>query len=77
MDFIYFYKYGIRDFRGGGRSLVRESVIRVVVGVFVKMFLREIGVVCESGIIKIGGIKVKNYDFNYVLKSEIFVLDKE
>ncbi len=76
-DFTYFHKYGIRDFRGGGRSSARESAIRVAAGAFAKMLLREIGIVCESGIIKIGGIEAKNYDFNHALKSEIFALDKE
>ncbi len=76
-DFTYFHKYGIRDFRGGGRSSARESAIRVAAGAFAKMLLREIGIVCESGIIKIGGIEAKNYDFNHALESEIFALDKE
>lgn len=76
-DFTYFHKYGIRDFRGGGRSSARESAIRVAAGAFAKMLLREIGIVCESGIIKIGGIEAKNYDFNHALKSEIFALDEK
>ncbi|GAA8351409.1 chorismate synthase [Helicobacter pylori] len=76
-DFTYFHKYGIRDFKGGGRSSARESAIRVAAGAFAKMLLREIGIVCESGIMEIGGIKAKNYDFNYALKSEIFALDEE
>lgn len=46
-------------------------------GAFAKMLLREIGIVCESGIMEIGGIKAKNYDFNHALKSEIFALDEE
>ncbi|WP_104713157.1 chorismate synthase [Helicobacter cetorum] len=75
-DFTYFHKYGIRDFRGGGRSSARESAIRVAGGAFAKMLLKEIGIVCESGIVEIGGIKAKDYDFDYALKSEIFALDK-
>lgn len=40
-DFTYFMKYGIRDYRGGGRSSARETACRVAAGAIAKKFLRE------------------------------------
>src|SRR5687767_10846964 len=40
-DFTYFKKYGIRDYRGGGRSSARETVMRVAAGVIAKKYLAE------------------------------------
>ena len=74
-DFTYFHKYGLRDYRGGGRSSARESVARVAAGAFAKMILREFGVRVQSGILGIGGILAKNISFENALKSEIFSLD--
>ena len=40
-DFIYYHKYGHRDYRGGGRSSARESVARVLAGGLAKLLLRK------------------------------------
>jgi chorismate synthase len=40
-DDIYFKKYGIHDFRGGGRSSGRETLSRVIAGAFCKMLLKQ------------------------------------
>lgn len=74
-DFTYFHKYGLRDYRGGGRSSARESVARVAAGAFAKMILREFGVRVQSGILGIGGILAKNISFENAKISEIFSLD--
>lgn len=75
-DFTYHAKYGIRDYRGGGRSSARESVARVASGAFAKMLLREIGIICESGILHIGSCAGSEIDFAHARGSEIFALDK-
>ncbi|EAJ7469843.1 chorismate synthase, partial [Campylobacter jejuni] len=49
-DFTYFYKYGIRDHRGGGRSSARESVARVAGGAVAAMLLCEFGICVQSGV---------------------------
>lgn len=41
-DATYEAKYGIRDYRGGGRSSARETVIRVVAGAIAKLYLKEV-----------------------------------
>jgi chorismate synthase len=73
-DFTYFYKYGIRDYRGGGRSSARETVGRVIAGAIAKLMLNKIGIEFNSGVAYIGGIGSENWDFSNSLKSEIFSL---
>lgn len=74
-DFTYFYKYDIRDYRGGGRSSARESVARVASGAFAKLLLNEFNIKIKSGIYSIGGCECKNIDFDYAIKSDIKSLD--
>ncbi len=76
-DFTYWHKYGIRDYRGGGRSSARETAARVAAGAVAKLMLEKLGIEVESGIFKIGEVEGRDYDFAYARKSEIFALDKE
>ena len=75
-DFTYFHKYGIRDYRGGGRSSARETSARVAAGAIAKLMLKELNIKVQSGICEVGGIKSQELDFNYSAQSEIFALDK-
>ena len=76
-DFTYFAKYGLRDYRGGGRSSARETASRVAAGAIAKLMLKEVNIEINSGITSIDGIAAKNYDFKHALTSDIFALDKE
>ena len=76
-DFTYFNKYGIRDYRGGGRSSARETAARVAAGAIAKLVLNELGINVQSGICEIDGIEANNYNFSKVSESEIFALDAE
>jgi len=76
-DFTYFHKYGIRDYRGGGRSSARETAARVASGAIAKLLLNEIGVSVESGVYSIDGIEAHSVDFNFAKKSEIYCLCPE
>ena len=76
-DFTYWHKYGIRDYRGGGRSSARETASRVAVGAVAKLILRELNIIVESGVIEIGGVRAKNEDFEFARNSEIFALDRD
>lgn len=75
-DFTYFHKYGIRDYRGGGRSSARETAARVAAGAVAKLLLQSLNIKVQSGICEIAGIQAKEYDFSYVTQSEIYALDK-
>ncbi len=76
-DFTYFNKYGIRDYRGGGRSSARETAARVAAGSIAKLFLKELGIEVLSGISEIAGIEGENFDFSYAKISQIYALDRE
>jgi len=76
-DFTYFYKYGIRDYRGGGRSSARETAARVAAGAVAKMLLRELNIEIKAGVIEIGGIRASKEDFEYAKNSPLFALDEE
>ncbi len=76
-DFTYFHKYGIRDYRGGGRSSARETAARVAAGAVAKMILKEFDIKIEAGVIEIGGVRGENEDFEYARNSPLFALDKE
>ncbi|MDQ1244611.1 MAG: chorismate synthase [Campylobacterota bacterium] len=74
-DFTYFYKYGIRDYRGGGRSSARETAARVAAGAIAKLMLRELDIEVLSGICEVDGIKSLSYDYEAAKKSIIYALD--
>eukprot|EP01029_Cantina_marsupialis_P014180 TRINITY_DN31393_c0_g1_i1.p1 TRINITY_DN31393_c0_g1~~TRINITY_DN31393_c0_g1_i1.p1 ORF type:complete len:358 (+),score=92.48 TRINITY_DN31393_c0_g1_i1:1380-2453(+) len=76
-DFSYFHKYGIRDYRGGGRSSARETAARVAAGAIAKLMLKELDIEVQSGICEVDGIKGSKTDFEFAKTSEIFSLDKD
>ena len=78
-DFTYFSKYGIRDYRGGGRSSARETSARVAAGAIAKLILKEIDIEIKSGISALNGIEIPNdkLDFNHSTKSEVYSLNKD
>ncbi|HSZ24770.1 MAG TPA: chorismate synthase [Cytophagaceae bacterium] len=57
-DFTYQQKYGIRDYRGGGRSSARETIARVAAGAIAKLFLKKIGVEVISYVSQTGSLKL-------------------
>ncbi|HDQ07899.1 MAG TPA: chorismate synthase [Methanoculleus sp.] len=54
-DLVYQQKYGIRDFRGGGRSSGRETVARVMAGALAARLLAECGIAVSSRIVSVHG----------------------
>lgn len=49
-DYTYQEKYGIRDYRGGGRASARETVVRVAAGAFAKLVLCQHGIEIKASI---------------------------
>jgi len=76
-DFTYWHKYGIRDYRGGGRSSARETAARVAAGAVAKLMLNQLSIEIQSGITEIAGIGAESLDFSYAPSSEIYALDKD
>lgn len=61
-DFTYQEKYGVRDYRGGGRSSARETAARVIGGSFAKMFLKKYDIKINAYVSQVGNITLeKNY----------------
>lgn len=87
-DFGYFAKWGIRDYRGGGRASARETAVRVAGGAFAQLLLNHFGIEVKSGVLSVGEIGASNVggvssgyaellgavDFENARNSEIFAL---
>jgi len=58
-DYTFQAKYGIRDYRGGGRSSARETVARVAAGAIAKLLLKHYGITCESYVSQVGALKLE------------------
>ncbi len=58
-DYTYQEKYGVRDYRGGGRSSARETAARVAAGAVAKLFLKQIGVDITAYVSQAGHIKLE------------------
>ncbi len=56
-DFTYQQKYGIRDYRGGGRSSARETVARVVAGSIAKQVLTQYGIRIDAFVDQVGPLQ--------------------
>lgn len=74
-DFVYEKKYGLRDYRGGGRSSARETISRVVAGAIAKQFLKTFDIQINAFVKQIGTIKLDNvytaYDLNVAEKNMV------
>ena len=76
-DFTYFHKYGLRDYRGGGRSSARETAARVAAGAIAKLMLAKLDIEVLSGICEVDGVKSEVYDYEQAKKSIIYALDSK
>ncbi|MBU1151572.1 chorismate synthase [Patescibacteria group bacterium] len=75
-DYTYDLKYGIRDYRGGGRSSGRETVCRVAGGAIAKKYLKQHSKTQFIGhTVKIGAIEAKKFDKSTIDKNELKCAD--
>lgn len=69
-DYTYQTKYGIRDYRGGGRSSARETAVRIVGGAIAKLALQSLNVQITAFTSQIGHIRLTEpyqaYDFSLI-----------
>ena len=76
-DYTYLQKYGIRDYRGGGRSSARETAMRVAAGAIAKKWLFETyGVQVRGYLSQIGSIKHRGFDWSVVEHNPFFWPDE-
>ena len=75
-DYTYWQKYGIRDYRGGGRASARETLVRVAAGAIAKKWLREkYGITVRGYLSQLGSKKVAFKDWSAVDQNPFFVAD--
>jgi chorismate synthase len=75
-DLTYQRKYGVRDYRGGGRSSARETAMRVAAGAIARKYLREIaGIEIRGCLSQIGDIVLAPRDWSAVDANPFFSAD--
>jgi chorismate synthase len=75
-DFTYLQKYGLRDYRGGGRSSARETAMRVAAGAIARKYLHErYGVTIHGYLAQLGPIQLELKDWNEIERNAFFCPD--
>ncbi|MDK2793154.1 MAG: chorismate synthase [Deferribacteres bacterium] len=76
-DYTYFMKYGIRDYRGGGRSSSRETIGRVCAGAIAKKILRNKNIEIIGHVLQVGKIKAEIFKKDDIEKNPVRCADVE
>ena len=77
-DYTYMHKYGVRDYRGGGRSSARETAMRVAAGAVARKFLEErLGIRIRGYLSQLGPIKAEKLDWDQVHQNPFFCPDAD
>lgn len=76
-DITYMAKYGIRDWRGGGRASARETVARVAAGAVAKALLEKEEIEIFAYTIELGGIRAKKRDIDVMDQNMFFCPDMD
>ena len=75
-DYTYMQKYGVRDYRGGGRSSARETAMRVAAGAIAKRYLqRHLGIVVRGHLSQLGPSAIDKVDWAEVDNNPFFCPD--
>ena len=77
-DYTYMHKYGVRDYRGGGRSSARETAMRVAAGAVARKFLEQrLGIRIRGYLSQLGPIKAEKLDWDQVHQNPFFCPDAD
>ena len=77
-DYTYEQKYGLRDYRGGGRSSARETAMRVAAGAIAKKYLAaKFGIVIRGCLTQMGDIPLAIKDWDQVEQNPFFCPDPD
>lgn len=75
-DYTYIQKYGVRDYRGGGRSSARETAMRVAAGAIAKKYLKKkFGIEIVGYLSQLGPIKIETVDESIINDNPFFCPD--
>ncbi|MBI4665687.1 MAG: chorismate synthase [Nitrospinae bacterium] len=76
-DYAYTQKYGLRDYRGGGRSSARETACRVAGGAVARAFLSRYGMDVYAHVVKVHDVTAEKFDRGAIEKNEVRCADTE
>jgi chorismate synthase len=76
-DYTYHHKFGIRDYRGGGRASARETAARVAAGAVAQLVLDPYKIQIQSYTVGLGGIKAQGFDPGAIEKNPFKCPDME
>jgi chorismate synthase len=74
-QYTYLQKYGVYDYRGGGRASARETACRVAAGAVAKKILKRHGISVNAFLNHVGSIHLQKIDLNYLTSSKLFCAD--
>ncbi len=74
-DFTYQKKYGIRDYRGGGRASGRETAARVAAGAIARKLLDQEGITVRAYTLELAGVRVEQVDLDVIDKNPFLAPD--
>lgn len=74
-DYTYQQKYGLRDYRGGGRSSARETAMRVAAGAIAKKYLHRYGIEVRGYMMQLGPIRAEQFDWDEIENNPFFFPD--
>ena len=76
-DFTFQEKYGIRDYRGGGRSSGRETIGRVAAGAIAVKILEQLGISIVTYSKKIGPVEAQTIDYGEIFQNPLYMPDAQ
>ena len=81
-DYTYWAKYGVHDYRGGGRSSARETAMRVAAGAIARKVIKnklKNNIEITGALVQVGNNKInyKNWDQDYIYQNDFFCPDKD
>ena len=76
-DRTYDQKYGMRDWRGGGRSSARETVARVAAGAVARKLLGRHNISVKAYTLALGGVRCEQFDWDEIDRNSLFCPDAE
>ena len=74
-DYAYDAKYGLRDYRGGGRSSARETAARVAAGAVARLVIPEVAILAR--VVELGGDQAEGFDPAEVARNPFFCADAD
>ncbi|MDR3567525.1 MAG: chorismate synthase [Syntrophobacteraceae bacterium] len=76
-DRTYVQKYGLRDWRGGGRSSARETAARVAAGAIARKFLSALGLSVQAFTLALAGVECAVFDADEINRNPLYCPDRE